>query len=88
MSQRDAAHLLGLHEGTISRQTTQLRDRLLDAISRRLLEQGWTGEDLSGFVLNEMGSLLMDDPRLSADRLAALLARRGRKLPASLASSE
>jgi RNA polymerase sigma factor (sigma-70 family) len=88
LSQRDVAHLLGLHEGTISRQTTQLRDRLLEAISRRLLEQGWTGEDLSAFVLNEMGSLLLDDPRLSADRLAALLAARGQKLPASLASSE
>jgi RNA polymerase sigma factor (sigma-70 family) len=88
LSQRDVSHLLGLHEGTISRQTTQLRDRLLDAIGRRLLEQGWTGDDLSDFVLNEMGSLLMDDPGLSAGRLAALLARRGQKLPASLASSE
>jgi RNA polymerase sigma factor (sigma-70 family) len=88
LSQRDVSHLLGLHEGTISRQTTQLRDRLLDAIGRRLLKQGWTGDDLSDFVLNEMGSLLMDDPRLSADRLAALLARRGQKLPGSLASSE
>jgi hypothetical protein len=45
------------------------------------LEQGWTGEDLSGFVLNEMGSVLLDDPRLSADRLASLLGRRGQKLP-------
>ena len=88
LSQRDVSHVLGLHEGTISRQTTQLRDQLLDAIGRRLLEQGWTGEDLSRFVLNEMGSVLLDDPRLSADRLAALLARRGQKLPASLASSE
>jgi hypothetical protein len=52
------------------------------------LQQGWTGEDLSGYVLNEMGGLLMDDPRLSADRLAALLAARGKKLPISLASSE
>jgi RNA polymerase sigma factor (sigma-70 family) len=88
LSQRDVAHLLGLHEGTVSRQTTQLRDRLLDAIGHRLLDQGWTGEDLSAFVLNEMGSLILDDPRLSADRLAGLLARRGQKLPASLASSE
>jgi len=88
LSQRDVSHVLGLHEGTISRQTTQLRDRLLDAIGHRLLEQGWTGEDLSSFVLNEMGSVLLDDPRLSADRLAALLARRGQKLPDSLASSE
>ena len=87
LSQRDVAQLLGLHEGTISRQTTQLRDRLLDAIGQRLVEQGWTGHDLSGYVLNEMGGLLMDDPRLSADRLAALLAARGKKLPSSLDSS-
>jgi RNA polymerase sigma factor (sigma-70 family) len=88
LSQRDVAHLLGLHEGTISRQTMHLRDRLLEAIGRRLLNQGWAGEDLSGFVLNEMGSVLMDDPRLSADRMASLLADRGKKLPASLASPE
>jgi RNA polymerase sigma factor (sigma-70 family) len=88
LSQRDVALLLGLHEGTISRQTTQLRDRLLDAIGQRLVEQGWTGDDLSGYVLNEMGGLIMDDPRLSADRLAGLLSARGKKLPASLASSE
>jgi len=88
LSQRDVAQLLGLHEGTISRQTTQLRDRLLDAIGQKLIEQGWTGEDLSGYVLNEMAGLLMDDPRLSADRLAALLAARGKKLPAVVESSE
>jgi RNA polymerase sigma factor (sigma-70 family) len=88
LSQRDVAHLLGLHEGTISRQTTQLRDRVLDAISQRLLAQGWTGEDLSGFVLNEMGGVLMDDPRLAADRLATLLAAKGKQLPSSLATSD
>jgi RNA polymerase sigma factor (sigma-70 family) len=81
MSQREVAALLGVHEGTISRQTTQLRDRCLEAIGRKLVEEGWTGEDLSGLVLNEMGSLLMDEPRLSADQLARLLARRGRGLP-------
>ncbi len=88
LSQRDVSQVLGLHEGTISRQTTQLRDRLLDAIGQKLIEQGWTGEDLSGYVLNEMAGLLMDDPRLSADRLAALLAARGKKLPVSMESSE
>jgi RNA polymerase sigma factor (sigma-70 family) len=84
LSQRDVSHILGLHEGTVSRQTTQLRDRLLEAIGHRLLEQGWTGEDLSSFVLNEMGGVLLDDPRLSADRLASLLGHRGQKLPASI----
>jgi RNA polymerase sigma factor (sigma-70 family) len=81
MSQREVATLLGVHEGTISRQTTHLRDRCLEAIGRRLVEAGWTGEDLSVLVLNEMGSLLMDEPRLAADQLARLLARRGRALP-------
>jgi RNA polymerase sigma factor (sigma-70 family) len=83
LSQREVAGLLGVHEGTISRQTTQLRDRCLDAISQRLLEEGWTGDDLSGFVLNEMGSLLLDEPRLSADHLTRLLAKRGKTLPSS-----
>jgi RNA polymerase sigma factor (sigma-70 family) len=82
LSQREVANLLGVHEGTISRQTTHLRDRCLESIGRRLVEQGWTGDDLSGYVLNEMGSLLLDEPRLSADRLAALLGARGKKLPA------
>ena len=82
LSQREVAHLLGVHEGTISRQTAHLRDRCLDAISQRLVAQGWTGDDLSGFVLNEMGNLLMDEPRLSADQLARMLAARGKMLPA------
>ena len=75
------ARLLGVHEGNISRQTTKLRDRCLDHVGQRMVELGWTGDDLSGFVLKEMDSLLMDEPRLSADRLAALLAKRGKKLP-------
>jgi RNA polymerase sigma factor (sigma-70 family) len=80
MSQREVAQLLGVHEGTISRQTTHLRDRCLEAISTRLVEEGWTGDDLSGFVLNEMASVLLDDPGLSADQLASLLARQGKTL--------
>jgi RNA polymerase sigma factor (sigma-70 family) len=86
MSQREVAHLLGVHEGTISRQTDKLRDRCLDQIRRRLLDQGWTGDDLSGFVLTEMGPLLLDEPRLGADRLAGLLAARGRRLPEPVAA--
>lgn len=81
LSQRDVANLLGVHEGTISRQTTSLRDQCLEMISQRLLTEGWTGDDLSSFVLNEMGSLILDDPRLSADHLARMLAARGKKLP-------
>jgi RNA polymerase sigma factor (sigma-70 family) len=81
MSQRDVAHLLGVHEGTISRQTDKLRDRALEAIGRRLIEQGWAGEDLEGLILTEMGGLLVDDPRLSADQLGKLLAAKGKGLP-------
>jgi RNA polymerase sigma factor (sigma-70 family) len=81
LSQREVAHLLGVHEGTVSRQTSQLRDRCLEHISRRLLAQGWTGDDLGEYVLREMGSLLLDEPRLAADRLAGLLAARGKQLP-------
>jgi RNA polymerase sigma factor (sigma-70 family) len=87
LSQREVAQLLGVHEGTISRQTTQLRDRCLEVIGNNLLAQGWTGEDLSGFILNEMGALLMDELRLSADHLAGLLAARGLK-PLPVASIE
>jgi len=87
LSQREVATLLGLHEGTVSRQTAHLRDRCLDCIGKRLVAEGWTGDDLSEFVLNEMGSLLMDEPRLSADRLAALLAARGKSLPDAPAGS-
>jgi RNA polymerase sigma factor (sigma-70 family) len=81
MSQREVAHLLGVHEGTVSRQTSQLRDRCLDVIGRRLKEMGWIGDDLTAFVLNEMAGLLLDEPRLSADNLAKLLAGRGKDVP-------
>jgi RNA polymerase sigma factor (sigma-70 family) len=81
MSQREVAHLLGVHEGTISRQTDKLRDRALEAIGQRLVAEGWTGDDLEGFILTEMGGILVDDPRLSADELARLLASRGKELP-------
>ena len=81
LSQREVAGILGVHEGTVSRQTTQLRDRCLDEIGRRLAAQGWTGEDLSELVRSEMGSVLLDEPRLSAARLGAVLAARGKSLP-------
>ena len=42
---------------------------------------GWTGDELGSFLFTEMESLLLDEPRLSADRLAALLAMRGKTLP-------
>jgi RNA polymerase sigma factor (sigma-70 family) len=81
LSQREVAHLLGVHEGTISRRTDALRDECLDFLSKRLVQAGWTGDDLSEFVRTEMHALLIDDPRLAADRLAHILARQGKKLP-------
>jgi hypothetical protein len=82
LSQREVAGMLGVHEGNVSRQTARLRDRCLDRIGRSLREVGWTGDDLGGFILKEMDGVLLDEPRLSADRLAALLAARGKSLPA------
>ena len=82
MSQREVAHLLGVHEGTISRQTDKLRDKALDAIGSRLIDAGWDGDNLRDYVQSEMGSLLLDEPSLSGDRLARLLGDRGKELPA------
>src|SRR5262249_25253371 len=81
LSQREVASVLKMHEGTVSRRTDHLRDQCLEHISKRLVEQGWTGEDLSDYVRTEMQSLLLDDPRLSADHLAKLLAAAGAQLP-------
>lgn len=81
LSQREVANFLGIHEGNVSRQTARLRDRCLEQIGEHLRTLGWTGDDLSAFIFKEMDSLLLDEPRLSADRLAALLAARGKKLP-------
>jgi RNA polymerase sigma factor (sigma-70 family) len=84
LSQRQVAQLLGIHEGNVSRQTSRLRDHCLEQIGRRLRELGWTGDDLAGLVRTEMDSLLMDEPRLGADRLAALLASRGKSIPKAI----
>jgi RNA polymerase sigma factor (sigma-70 family) len=83
MSQREVAGLLGVHEGTISRQTDKLRDHALEAIGKKLVGDGWTGDDLEGYILTEMGGLLVDDPRLSADQLTRLLSAKGKGLPAA-----
>lgn len=81
LSQREVAGLLGIHEGNISRQTARLRDRCLEQIEQRLRALGWTGDDLADLVLKEMDSVLLDEPGLSADRLATLLAARGKSPP-------
>ena len=81
LSQREVAGLVDMHEGTVSRRTDHLRDQCLDSIGRSLKDAGWTGDDLFDFVRTEMQSLLLDDARLSADNLAKLLAKHGKKLP-------
>ncbi len=81
LSQREVATILGIHEGNVSRQTARLRDHCLEQIGRQLREAGWEGDDLDDFLYKEMDSVLLDEPRLAADRLAALLAARGKHLP-------
>ncbi|HEY2784617.1 MAG TPA: sigma-70 family RNA polymerase sigma factor [Fimbriiglobus sp.] len=81
MSQRDVATLLGVHEGTISRQNDKLRDHALQAIGDRLTAEGWTGDDLEQFILTELGGVLTDDPRLSAEELRRLLLAKGKTIP-------
>jgi RNA polymerase sigma factor (sigma-70 family) len=88
LSQREVAALLGIHEGNISRQMSRLRDHCLEQIGEHLRTLGWTGDDLGGFIFKEMDSLLLDEPRLSADRLAALLAARGKTLKQSAISDQ
>jgi RNA polymerase sigma factor (sigma-70 family) len=81
LSQRDVAGLLGVHEGTISRQNDKLRDRGLETIGQRLIAGGWSGDDLESFILTELGSVLTDDPWLSAEHLGRLLKQKGKSLP-------
>ena len=86
MSQRDVAKILEIHEGTLSRQTTQLRDRCLEWVTRQMIAEGWTGDGLDEFIQNEMGNLLMEDPRLAADKLAGYLADKGKSLPGNVST--
>jgi RNA polymerase sigma factor (sigma-70 family) len=81
LSQREVAGLLGIHEGNVSRQTDRLSKRCREQIGQVLRDLGWTGDDLTGFILKEMDSVLLDEPRLAADRLAALLGPAARRLP-------
>jgi len=81
MSQRDVATLLGVHEGTVSRQTDHLRKHALDSIGNRLVDEGWTGDDLQAYILTEMAGVLVDDPRLSAEQLHRLVQAKGKALP-------
>jgi RNA polymerase sigma factor (sigma-70 family) len=83
LSQREVAGILGMHEGTLSRQTDKLSEQSRSFISTRMLSQGWDGEELTQYIHTEMRNLLLDDPRLSADYLAHLLAASGKSLPSA-----
>lgn len=71
---------MGVQEGTVSRQTTSLRERYLKGISEHSLAEGWTGGDLWGLAPTEMEGLLLDEPRRSANYLAGLQAARAKSL--------
>ncbi len=73
LSQREIANLFHVHEGTISRQIAQLRDQFLATIKEHLESAGWFGEDVQPFILQEMQSVLLDEPKLSANHLSKLL---------------
>ncbi len=81
LSQRDVAGILGVHEGTISRRTDSLSEQWKEQISKQMIDQGWTGEDLGDYVRTEMRNLLLDDPRLSIDNLSQILGKTGKTLP-------
>jgi len=74
LSQREVSQMLQVHEGTVSRRTDHLRDKSLEFLERRLVDQGWAGDNLAEYIRSEMHNLLLDDPRLSADHLAKMLA--------------
>lgn len=76
LSQREIAHMMKVHEGTISRQVAALRDEALQAIGQDLERAGWTGDDLEEFILREMGHVLLDEPKLSLESLNRLLKKR------------
>lgn len=81
LSQREAAKIIGLHEGTLTRRTDKLRDQALERIGNAMIAAGWTGDELEPLILTELGGLLADEPTLSAKSLAALLHERGMAVP-------
>lgn len=81
LSQREVAKIIGMHEGNISKRTDALSNQAKTIISEKMIAQGWTGEDLSTYIFTEMRNLLLDDPHLSVDHLAAILTEQGKSLP-------
>jgi DNA-directed RNA polymerase specialized sigma24 family protein len=84
LSQREAARLLRVHEGTVSRKISDLAQRALRFIRQELEQLGWTGEDLHPLIATEMPQVLFDEPRLAPESLARLLQKRGQFPPREL----
>ncbi|RLS21940.1 MAG: sigma-70 family RNA polymerase sigma factor, partial [Planctomycetota bacterium] len=81
LTQREAASFLGIHESNVSRLTDKIRQNFVQMIEPKLLNAGWSGEDMIAFVNTEMETLILDDPRLSSESLAVLLAKKGLQAP-------
>ena len=81
LTQREAASFLGIHESNVSRLTDKIRQNFVQMIEPKLLNAGWSGEDMIAFVNTEMETLILDDPRLSSESLAILLAKKGLQAP-------
>jgi RNA polymerase sigma factor (sigma-70 family) len=81
LSQREVAKVFGIHEGNIAKRIDKLRARCLEQIGRDMEANGFLGEDLQGFILREMDSLLLEEPQLTAESLARLLRKLGMSLP-------
>ena len=81
LTQREAASFLSIHESNVSRLTDKIRLNFVQMIEPKLLNAGWNGEDMLAFVNTEMETLILDEPRLSAENLAILLAKKGLQPP-------
>lgn len=84
LSQREAAKLLGVHEGTVSRRIKSLAQKCREFIVERLRQMDWPGDDLDRLLYAEMAEVLFEEPRLAADALARQLHRLGKSIPPPL----
>lgn len=77
LSQREVAKVFGIHEGNIAKRIDKIRAHCLEVVGREMEAAGWLGENLHGFILREMDSLLLEEPRLTAENLARHLHQLG-----------
>src|SRR5262249_60064600 len=79
LSQREAAKLFGLNEGTLTRRTDKLRDRALEQIGGRRGGEGGAGGGLGGVVFTGLGAGPAADPRPAAHPPAPPPAPQGKR---------